>query len=36
MMTSEVSLNVPMNVLTSGGITSDSACGKTISRVRRQ
>ena len=30
MMTSEVSLKVPMKVLTSGGITIASACGRTI------
>ncbi len=31
--TSEVSLKKPMNVLTSGGITSRSACGRMISTV---
>ena len=31
--TSDVSLKKPMNVFTSGGITSRSACGRMISPV---
>ncbi len=34
MTTSEVSLNSPMALLTSAGITMRSACGSTISTIR--